>query len=839
MLNGNEAFPNFSDSIEKESSIESGQVFMRENISEKFTFMRNDYDYIFNSPFDTEFSFVIEISYDNGNIYDTYFTGIFYKTDCEFNSDDKFVIVNPNPKDRYTNIFQENQFNLVDLAAKIEKVIVRRRPVIQLYDRGMDEITNIIGGHIYTMEIDYIHSDSDLFNIYKFQSYQRFQYSHSDQREMYLTIHIGNLDMGGLYTGYSHSFQPSDDSLDVGTRLYNVNGMYRIDLVSHIGSPLTELSIYDSNNNLIAGKYTFIIDYTQDENTNWAFIWEHQMNNYGLSITFQHATYDFYGRLLLNYDNYEGEIYNTPEANAVPSLKYDYVARYNPFGIIVISGRYSDENIGYGIAPNGKYFMSPDDESTYIPVLQRSWHYGSLWIKYDENLFGLLNEDSLRMPIILNDTYEFHEVVKKILLEIAPEISFDKSPEHSQFLYNSINPITNVEERNLYITPKSNLKKIGYDMAARVGDISFNDLMNMMKNVYKCYWIIDKNNNLVIEHISYFRNGGAYTDENVIGVDITTMINPTMGLTWDYLTNKWTYDKPDIPNEYKFAWMDKTSLFFDGFPIIMNSKYVTKGKTEDITLSKFTTDVDYMITGDSNISDEGFALLTTSFRNIIYDCKSGNGYINNDGTISSSMTSGQIGYGWVYRIFNVMPDTEYGLYDIYGNIMQNVRFTMYDKNMLHIFSSGNTSGVIRTYNNCYFLGLSTANTEDAVPEPDQVNYSTSINKMEERKQSVTLWNVFFKTASFVLNNGQLSWIDLHPRYWRYNLPCRDITMNKRPNTALSIDQKKKQEISFPMIYDLDTNKLVKTGLGNGTIEKINVNLLSRFGKTVLRYDTDE
>jgi len=40
------------------------------------------------------------------------------------------------------------------------------------------------------------------------------------------------------------------------------------------------------------------------------------------------------------------------------------------------------------------------------------------------------------------------------------------------------------------------------------------------------------------------------------------------------------------------------------------------------------------------------------------------------------------------------------------------------------------------------------------------------------------------------------------------------------------------------LYDPDMVKLIKTQLGNGTIQKISINLSSRNAKATLKYDTE-
>ena len=56
--------------------------------------------------------------------------------------------------------------------------------------------------------------------------------------------------------------------------------------------------------------------------------------------------------------------------------------------------------------------------------------------------------------------------------------------------------------------------------------------------------------------------------------------------------------------------------------------------------------------------------------------------------------------------------------------------------------------------------------------------------------------------------------------------------------AYGIKKLKTQTIRFPVLTDPDLTELVKTNLGNGTIEKLSINLSSRSAKATLKYDTE-
>lgn len=69
-----------------------------------------------------------------------------------------------------------------------------------------------------------------------------------------------------------------------------------------------------------------------------------------------------------------------------------------------------------------------------------------------------------------------------------------------------------------------------------------------------------------------------------------------------------------MPERYQFGWMDDVTLVFEGYPIEILSKYVTPGNIEEINVSNFTTDIDYMLLNPDACSKDGFALMAAVSR---------------------------------------------------------------------------------------------------------------------------------------------------------------------------------------------------------------------------------
>lgn len=86
-------------------------------------------------------------------------------------------------------------------------------------------------------------------------------------------------------------------------------------------------------------------------------------------------------------------------------------------------------------------------------------------------------------------------------------------------------------------------------------------------------------------------------------------------------------------------------------------------------------------------------------------------------------------------------------------------------------------------------------------------------------------------------NGYLSYFFLHPNYWGYNLPTKNVNINNTDMTLRYISRLKSQEVKFPFDRDISPLKLIRTSIGDGKVESISVNLSSRMHTIDLRYDT--
>jgi hypothetical protein len=139
---------------------------------------------------------------------------------------------------------------------------------------------------------------------------------------------------------------------------------------------------------------------------------------------------------------------------------------------------------------------------------------------------------------------------------------------------------------------------------ATLWNVTFNDLMDILKTMFNIDWFIDDEGKFRIEHWSYFENTAA-SDTDLTLLDSGKWINKK---------NKWSYEIEDMPTREHFEWAEANSIDFFGRDIIYNNiatfnRYKDNIKSFSIPV---TTDAKYMYNNSSDISNEGWAIVTVA-----------------------------------------------------------------------------------------------------------------------------------------------------------------------------------------------------------------------------------
>lgn len=594
--------PNYKDDLTLDYELETNQRFYRAKLSGKINFVRADYDIINDAPFDSEFFLYIEKSDDWGQTYNQYYKAKFMKTDCTFNDDDKLVTVQPETIDQYNDVLAglEKEYNLIELAPQIEFLTIRKRPLIQIYVPGDSIVSCFLGGTNWEQDANATTDQYTLVGTYHFALCNIL-------KEIQITPNGSPSAIGGLYTG---RMKTGANANNFEGKLYpELNADYYIYISQQIieGSPFggVIVEIRKRSDDTVMFRYskatTSPFDTLEFDLT--------AVGGSGASGT-MHAdmkSYNIYARYLVDVDKIDDlDTYPLSSDDIVDNNRnYSRAIGYT-IDVAFISNNFSDTPTEWGLADNGKYFAPPYSiyGQTFYPIARSTWRYASLWFGF--YLMDWILEEKARKAYTLRDAFTLSSCINVLLKEFAPRVTHEATPEYSQFLYNKNNPIS-WRSFKLLISQKSNIINGEYKTPAQKAPITLQQIMTMLRDIYKCYWYIE-DGKFKIEQVSWFRNGGSYGYNPIIDYDLTQLENVRNGKKSAFATSEYSFDKADMPERYQFEWMDDVTTPFEGLPIEITSKYVTAGKIEEINISNFTSDIDLMLLNPGAVSADGFAL---------------------------------------------------------------------------------------------------------------------------------------------------------------------------------------------------------------------------------------
>ena len=117
------------------------------------------------------------------------------------------------------------------------------------------------------------------------------------------------------------------------------------------------------------------------------------------------------------------------------------------------------------------------------------------------------------------------------------------------------------------------------------------------------------------------------------------------------------------------------------------------------------------------------------------------------------------------------------------------------------------------------------------------NFTGTLNAICGITYKLPYVNFNFNGADHILQNAWVSFMFLQ-RYYMSDMPAWNVEINGVRQVVQGIKKLKTQTIKFPVLMEPDMFNLIKTGLGNGTIQKMSINLSSRNANTTLKYDTE-
>lgn len=681
-------FPLYGDGLSLGFSKESGEVFFRNRLEGELTFIGADYDFIISKGRGVRF--VIDLT---GTTWG--WTGEFFLTDCEVDADARTIKVTPSPRDGYSGILagMEKEYNLTKLAPAITPIWIDKRPCIQVYVQGSGKLGCILSGMSWEQDCEDV-STADAQSVYN------FALLHSERM-----IHLSGVDS---LPSIMHLAKPSAATYsvtdgDVTFRLYAITGLTGVFEIQVSGVARWQSLPYSQ-------VPTYPVEVTM-----------YPVNGATGVVTAYIEDVDVLARMICDVDSIGGEPTSPIPTDdmAGDNRNYTRCIGYDFPDAIYLSYGLSDDPTEWGMTEGGKYYVKPEFPAvsgieSIFPIARDQWDDFSIW--WTGTSLDWLVEQEGRKAYQMRDGYSLAAVLG-VLLEKATgnAVSFAETSQYSDFLYGSGNPVRG-EDFRLFLTPKSNITAGEYDNAAQRGDISLRMVFDMLRDCFRCYWFIE-DGKLRIEHISYFMNGRSYTGTPSVWQDLTGKTYSRSGKAIATGQNQYKFDKAETYGRIEFGWMDAVTAPFVGVPVDIVSEYVEDGTVESVSVSQFTSDIDYILLNSGGVSPDGFALL---------------GAVEDDGEFR-------------------LPYQQEG-----ENVMQN---------------------------------------------------------------------------------GYLSF-DFLRRYYLYDLPAEDYEVDGEAGTALGTKRILRQTVKFPcdIPEDSDLLELVRTGLGDGVIDKFTINLVSLEGEAELLYE---
>ena len=806
-------FPIYKDDLAKDFEKESGQEFFRAKLSGQLTFGSDDYTFIVSQAFDTQFVLEIFISYNAGQSWASYWRGTFWKTDCDFDDDAKTVSVNPTVWDQYNDVLAglDKEYNLIELAPEIVPVKADKRPMIQVYVPGQFVIGCFLSGMWWEQECE-PESDED-----KLSEIGNGKLNFALNKSLALADVSGTMSPQ-LPELFTKTFTGEKFSLATNGTQDFTNGEYTLRYYFYAG----------------AGGATQRWQIIRGATTMWQFLRSGTVPQTTLPATFTLSPVSGSGATgtvsiyVHNMPVYSRFVCDTPQVNGINTYpipaddivennrNYTRVIRYYFPDTIYFSSSLTSTPNQWGLYQPGQYYEPP-----YLywlpelfPVARNAWSRVSIWFTF--SAVDWIVEESGRQQFTIRHAYPLSSVISVLLAKIAPGITHESTTDYSQFLYGqNLIGIT----QTLLITPKSNIVTAGYDQPAQKAPITLKDVLDMLRDCFRCYWFIDSVGRFRIEHIQYFRNGGSYSDSPIIGINLVTQKVTRNNKAWAFARNQYKFDKPGMAARYQFGWMDDVTQLFEGFPIDIISKYVNPENIEQITVSRFTSDIDYCLLNPGEISKDGFVLLAstpvtwqeTLNQSEVYSWNGGaiqtlslQAYRGKTMRITVNTSSAYLSVSQGGTDFSAMI----GEIDNEPNTNKTFEFIV-DQNADYIYLYIPQSGGV---------AISSLQYMDGEYKLPYLNYNPDGN-------------------DHYLQNAYVAFCILQ-QYYAYDMPARYYAINGVQMSAIGIKRLKTQQINFPTGTDPNLQQLVRTELGNGTIEKISVNLSSRNANATLKYDTE-
>lgn len=876
-----ECDPIYGDDLSVNTEMETDEWYRKRKLDGKLTFVRADYEYIMSCAFDGTFKLTIQGSTDSGASWQNYLDGTFSRANLEIDEDNKRATLN--------SLNEGGEYNIVENGKDEEYDLMKLIP---------DADARVVQGRIYPAlaMVDWINSNISFSDVYCGSPFAsggvngawRINGSAATDAswrlmgvytEAKVTMRNQSSAANGIYTSFfnNQNYMPYQNHSSSGGNVVGPVGSLRnnqhywlgfaIGVYHDLQDTITLYAsgeIYDNNGNAVPNtSYNIIIKNLP----------EGEFEGYctPLSVTITPSSEYAYEKIDIRFHYIRAALLTATPELASPnymtnvlntSQYYKGMRSFEGSGLTVsMSRRTVNQPNGYRLVPGSgeagalpEYFAPPDNDPAWIALAENNWTYTSMWYKITPSIANGLLDPTRIGYFQWSRCWTLGTCLDRLLRKITNNmVSFDQSVAGSEFLYSTVNPLTQGEPFEYLFTQKSNVMRpsTGGEGASRC-IVRLDWFLEFLRNALNCHWWIEERNGgtyaFRVEHVEWFRRGGSYTGQMDAQFNLTKiktrrnfLHNGEAAKYLDDQMHKYSYDMSGITEKYTFSWQgDGGSDAFKGNPMFFKAGWIEKGTSESHEVDNIFADLSWLMLNagsdtESSKNYDGLFVFSGYLPATIESPWEENSHSTDGGLIIANNISAanigvcitvplnesarlryrpQAGGAWSDIIFEGTGEPQY--IHVHVPLSYDGIYLMYSPNaILHR---------VQTFTGSIYNIPNTANLLS--PDPANPTY---------------------------LQNGPLAWPWLQNEYLHYDIPAKmwgynsdDIdTVDWEPTGTVKL--RKKQEVPLlPLPTKNDEVNLEKGVIGGlrdsnnqlqvGIVKSATINLGTRNAKLTLMYD---
>ena len=852
-----ECYPVYGDDLVVDIEKGSDAWYYTRKLDGKLVFCRGDYAWIMGCEFDGTFRLDVLESHDNGRNWYDYFDGTFSRASMEIDEDNKSCTLN-GLSDNVEDLIKNGGADEYDLMKLIpdsmsKEVQGQVPPALAMVDWRSEDITKsdlycggpATGNGYKSGKNDYnimanagVNPSWLLVSVCaEAQVVASGAYAYLAGRYAGVVNYSTRIEQGAMVTSVNGTLRNADGcSIVIGTSVSNgyIYATMRLDDAD--GVMVTGAGLLDIAENT-TGFYTpasYVFRGFGHQDIEKVEVLFHYIRATLLTYSTEGAN----ANVLDTGDYYKGMLFfNNAGGGLVTAITTNTVEE--PNGHRMVPG--SDE--GGGVP---QYFAEPDDTEGWIPLAEDNWNYASMWYKLTPSVSnGLL--DPLKVGTFAwSRCWTIGACLQALLKRITGDkVVFAETEAYSRFLYGFPNPVAEGEPMQWLVTQKSNVMTPGAGGAsARRCVVRLDWFLELLRNAFNCYYWLERRNDgrydFRVEHVEYFRRGGAYQGSVATMIDLT-VLKPMRNFLrggvpakrYADQTNKYTFDLEGMVEKYTFSWQgDGGGDDFKGNPMFFKAGWIAKGTSEDRQVDNIFADLGWLMlnagTDTSSSKNYDGLFLFGGYRPFDTEQWKENKpaisqYLNNPRFLNLCVTlSARAGHTITYEYYH--PAT--------GVSETVATYT----------GTGEKQTIVLTYN------------QSIVGVVPRLNFGGNYQVVTIHRVQTQVGNVYrvpnvenrLRSGNY-LQNGVLAWPWLQCEYLHYDVPAAKWSYNSDDPTDAgtewetdgTIKMVRKQTVGVVPLLDASAEKSimgivgVKTGLGVGIVESARVNLGSRNAEMTL------